>query len=184
MINKNFIFALSLLLIINFATESFAFGVVSPYFEGNDFLIAPGEVKTAKLNLQNMVGNEDIKVKVVMIKNDGVGSVNEQVYLVRAKTGDTAVPINIRIPNNAPVGATYSVIVGFESVKDGGDGAVSFGTGIETKIPIRVVEYSLSPEEEPPKTNSYKIILITLAVIILITIIIFWLIARKKKMQG
>lgn len=184
MINKKFILGIaSLFLFFNMA-GIYSFGVESSYFSGNEFLIAPGEVRTAELVLQNLLeGAEDVRIKVVMIRDEGIASVVEQVYLVRAQTRDTSIPITIRIPEEAPLGTAYNVIVGFETVSGGGgEGAVSFTTGYETKIPILVVDASLTPKElAQEKEIPYKY-LIGALVIILIALIVWWIIKRKRKM--
>lgn len=180
--NKKIIFALSLLVFFIFLTEVSAFGVVSHYFEGNDFVIAPGEVKTAELVLQNMVGEEDIRIKVKMGNGQGIASVTEQIYLVRAQTSDTSVPITIKIPKDTSIGTKYKVVVEFETVTVGtGGGAVSFGVGIQTAIPVLVVSEEQSPKEAVEKKEIPYIIIIILAVLILLAAIIIWLIKRHRK---
>ena len=42
-----------------------AFGVSSPYWEGNPMNIARGDSKIVNLNLQNMVGDEEVNVNVI-----------------------------------------------------------------------------------------------------------------------
>ena len=68
-----------------------ASGVSSPYWDSdpaNPLKVYKGETKTINLNLQNMVGNEDLTYSVE-IKEGAVASLSGGVYIVKAHTSDT-----------------------------------------------------------------------------------------------
>ena len=168
---------------IIYIENSLAFGIVSPYFDGRNFLIAPGQVKSAELILQNMVGDEDVRIRTISVKDgDGIADIPEQAYLVPAKTSDTIVPITIRIPENAPIGAKYEVVVGFETTNNEGGGAVSLGTGIETKFIVEVVSLAMAPEIEPQKP-AYRNTIIAVIVLVVLALIVWFIIRRKKRIN-
>ncbi|MBI2452073.1 hypothetical protein HYV50_03265 [Candidatus Pacearchaeota archaeon] len=181
------ILSMSLILFSNilFLNSIDAFGVSSQYWYKPDYTPAafyPGETRTINLGLQNMVGEDDVTIRVKLIEGSEIASVNEKDYLVKAKTKDIPIPIEVSIPENTPINTTYKIVVSFIEVAPGGTGGVSLSTGIDTPIPVLVVEKPvevlLAPEEKP--INKWIIIGI---VIIMIIITVVLIIRKKRKIR-
>ena len=156
-------------------------GVASPVWQGNPLRISPGETKTVNLELQNMVGNEDVTIRAVLKRGFEIASTKEKEYFVKAGTKDVAVPVVVSIPDGVLVDTSYQVTVSFQTVTPGSSGRVALGTGIDTTFDVLVVEsepVALSPEKYPES----EIFLVIAVVIILIAIIlIVWFFSRRKK---
>ena len=54
------IFSITLFILLSYSV--FAFGVSSPYWDENPLYLKPGETKEVTMILQNMVGEDDIKM--------------------------------------------------------------------------------------------------------------------------
>ncbi len=129
-----------ILLVLTFANFVNAFGVSSPYWQGNPVIMYPGETKIVNLNLQNNVGTDDVTVKVVVIEGTDIARTEEEIYIVKAKTIDTYVPIRVSIPKDAQVAGTFPVKVEFRTVSTGGGGMVTFGTGMKVSFDVQITE--------------------------------------------
>ena len=148
-----------------------AFGVASPYYPGHPLVLAKGETQTVNLNLQNMVGDQDVNVRGYLAGGADIASLSKIDFLVKAKTSDTMVPVQISIPKDAQTGQTIKVTVGFLTVNTGGAGTVSLDTAIETSFDVQV-----SVETAKTSITIYVII----GIIILLILIIAVLLGKKK----
>ena len=158
-------------------------GVASPVWQGNPLRISPGETKTVNLELQNMVGDEDVTIKAVLKKGFEIASTKEKEYFVKAGTKDTLVPVVVSIPDDIQVDTTYQVIVSFLTVTSGSSGGVALGTGIDTTFDVLVVELqpiALAPEK-PEKLRSEIFSIIAAVIILTAIILIVWFFSRIKK---
>ena len=68
-------FVLLSILTINLVS---AFGVSSPVWRGNPLGVSPGKTGTAELTLQNMVGTEDVTVRVILKEGKEIAIVEEK----------------------------------------------------------------------------------------------------------
>ncbi|MDP4012724.1 MAG: hypothetical protein Q8R00_03920 [Candidatus Nanoarchaeia archaeon] len=179
------IMSISILLIILPLVS--AFGVTSPYWEGHVLSMKPGETKVISLILQNMVGEEDIRLGAKIGDGSDIASlVGNEIYKVPFGKKDVDVKIKITIPNNAPFGKTYEVAVLFSQLGEEEAGnMVQFTTAVGTRIPIVV---SPAGETNPVTAEvvsskaftefGTKTFLVFLIVAILVLILLF---VRKKK---
>jgi len=168
--NKIMKIILPIFLIVILISLVNAFGVSSPYWEGNPLTMAAGETKTVNLNLQNMVGEEDVNVKVEIKEGLEIASLKEDIYTVKSKTSDTFVPLKIKIPREAE-NTSYKLVAEVRTVTPGGEGgAVMLGTGMTVAFDVLV----------SGKVESNKFIIIIGACIILAIIIFIIIILRKK----
>ena len=148
-----------------------AFGVSSPYWDGNPLKMARGETKTVNLNLQNMVGDEDVTVKAVLVTGASITSLPEDTFVVEAGTADTMVPIKISIPKDAGVGDYGAVKIDFKTVQEDNSG-ITMGTGM-------TVYFDVVATSEVAETNTTMIIAVVIAIIVLVVII--WILLKKKR---
>ena len=148
----------------------YASGVASPYYGGHPLTMAVGESKIVNLNLQNMVGTDDVTFKAVVKQGSEIASLSKDTYLVNAGTYDTMAPLRITIPGDAIPGTIYSVVVEFKTVSTATGGGVAMGTGMDTSFDVVVAE------KEAKKFPATVLVI----VIIVILAIIAWILLRRK----
>lgn len=144
-----------------------AFGVSSPYWGDNPLQIYRGETKVVNLNLQNMVGSDDVTLRAEVTQGADIASLSEDTYTVPIGISDVVVPLKIRLDRDSP--SASSVEVQFKTVATDDDGIVTLGTGMV--VGFQVVEV----EREGLSTIAWTII--GLAVILVVVIVFL----RKKR---
>ena len=156
------------LMLISFVS---AFGVSSPYWEGNPLHMAKGETKTVNLNLQNMVGEGDVDVKAILVQGSEITSLPKEVYTVKQGTSDTMVPVKISIPKDVSIGETNLVRIEFKTIQDNTKG-ISMGTGM-------AVSFDVIATQEVKEADTTTVIALVVGIMLLA--IILWLVLKKKK---
>lgn len=147
-----------------------AFGVSSPYWDGNPLVLARGESTTVYLNLQNMVGEEDVKVKAELVQGQDVTELPKEMYLVGAGTSDTLIPLVISVSKDAVPGDSQTIRIEFKTVQDDISG-ISMATGM-------TVAFNVVAGQDIVETNMTMIIALVVGVIILA--LILWFIFKNK----
>lgn len=175
--NKTILVFISVFLILFLTAFASAWGVSSSYWdkganEPSPLAIYSGETKTVDLNIQNMVGNEDIVVKAEIKKGLEIASLEKDTYSVKLGTSETA-PLKITAPSAI---GTYKVEVEFKTITSGGTGGVAMGTGYTVSFDVVVSE---KPEEKPKAAGT--LIEVILAVVIIAIAVVTYLIIKKKK---
>ena len=143
-----------------------AFGISSPYWQGNPLTMEKGEAKTIDLNLQNMVGEEDITVKAEITQGADIAFLEQDTFFIKAGTSDTIIPLKITIPSNIKED-NKTIKIDFKKISND-KGGVVIGTGMSVYLDITTKEDS--------KKSNYLLIILGAALIIILIIII-----RKKK---
>jgi len=164
-----------ILLILAFVQLISGFGVSSPYWEGNPMVLSPGEEYEINLNLQNMIGDDDLLIKAEMIKGGDIAKIKEGIYEIKAHTSDTMAPLTIKIPRDILVPQTKRIHIEFKSVTPHETGMVTMGTGMSVKFDV-LIQGSPIKREIPWAT-----IIISIGIII-IAIVIIILIRRRKRL--
>jgi hypothetical protein len=149
----------------------YASGVASPYYGGRPLTMAAGETKVVNLNLQNMIGTEDVTFKAAVKQGSEIASISRDTYLVRAGTYDTMAPLVITLPGDAIAGTVYKVAVEFKTVSTTAGEGVAMGTGMDIAFDVVVAE----------KVSKFPTTTVLVIVIIVIIIIIAWIMLKKKK---
>jgi hypothetical protein len=158
-----------------------AFGVA---YSENNLRLFPGQEKDVELRMQNMVGDDEIQLSVVLRDSAGIASLKEKVYTLLAKTESMPVAVRIKIPKDAQIGEKYVVIVAFDTAASGEGGGVSLGTGMDVKIYVEVVqEYFVEPQLSPMKEN-FNLIIAGIISLIVIVIVVLIILKRRKKGSG
>lgn len=165
-----FIISIAFLLV---TTMISAFGVSSPYWEGNPLTISKGETTEVRLNLQNMVGEEDLSVKAEITEGRDIASMNERIYDVKAHTDDTYTYVTINVPAEANF-STKRVTVDFKTVANGEGDAVTLGTGMTITFEVRI-------GEEVKEASPLRAIIIISAIILLLIILAIILLRKRKE---
>lgn len=147
-----------------------AFGVSSPYWDGNPLELSAGDKEIVTLNLQNIANaNDDVDAEVKIIEGSDIASLEQELYTVKAGSSENCF-LTIEVPSNAKVGDVYSVKVETKTITPGDAGMVSMGTGMTTAFNV-VVNGS-------KETNGawYYVI----GAILVIVVVYFIVVAKKK----
>lgn len=160
----------SFLLSIMMVSLVSAFGVSSPYWNDNPLQMARGEVKTVDLNVQNMVGDEDVRVIAEIKEGSDISSLGKTDFIVKAGTSNTIIPLRIEFPEDTTPGESKKVKIEFKTTSPGE--GISVGTGM-------LIAFDVVAKDEVAKDNRTSMILI-LSVIVLLIVLTIFLIRRKR----
>lgn len=166
--NKIPTIALVFLMTINLI---YAFGVS---YDPTPITMAAGETKIVNLNLQNMVGDEDLTAKIEIKEGSEIANLEKDTYLVKANTYDTYVPIKIKIPKKETQD-NYKIAVDVKTITPGQTGTVSLGVGTGATFYINVAG-------EIKSRLNMKIIFVIIIIIFIIPLI-FLLKKKFKKIK-
>ena len=144
------------------------FGISSPYWEGNPLTMKPGETKIIDLNLQNMVGDEDVTVKAEIIQGEDIVYLKQDTFFIKAQTSNTLVPLEITIPNSIK-DSDKSIKIDFKRVSSEAQG-VTIGTGMSIYFDIVI------NKEQNKKIN----LLLIIGIGAVLLLVILWRILKKK----
>ena len=169
----SFILISTILLLIS-TVSAVAIGL--PYWEGNPFVISPGQTGTVNLTIQNMVGEEDITMKAEIIQENEIASLKKDEYFIPISR-DAQVPIKITIPYNATLNTTHKVKVSFKTVTPSSEGGVTIGIGIVSTFDVLVKE---GVKEQPKEKLETKTLII---ISIIVLIIIIAIVLKKQKLK-
>lgn len=169
--NKKYLIVASMMIALIAVSMVSAFGVSSPYWEGNPLSMPKGSVKTVNLNLQNMVGNEDVTVEAKLVEGSGITSLDETRFTVPAQTSDIMVPLEISMPEDAATGDIKTVKIEFKTVSSD-EGGIAMGTGM-------TILFEVVASEEVAEDNTAMVVTIVIAIAVLLAIL--WFLSRKKK---
>ena len=185
-LKKRLIYVIAVfVLIIIFNNNVNAFGVSYSYLcSESPVIVNPGKETKVAFGLQNMnvKDGEDMNVLVRFKNNEGISSLENDKYLVKANTKDTKVLVDLKIPDDAEIGKNYDIVLDFIVNPKESPGGVVFGIGNEVKICVLVEKYiapALSPEEI--KVKNLRLILIGLGILIVIVLVIIIIILRYRK---
>jgi len=166
-----------------------AFGVATPYWDDNPLRMYPGESAEVTLNLQNMVGSEDVTLSAEFTKDgNGIATfVGGLEYLVPFGRDDVPVLISIDVPETDTVGGTRYIELAFSQVSTDNGGMVSVVGGFNTKFPVYVVAeeestfYLAPPVEEESGEEKDRGVWYLVGAIVIIIIVILWILLRRRR---
>jgi len=151
-----------------------AFGVSSPYWEGNPLKMYPGESKIVNLNLQNIAAaSESVTVKLEILQGSEIASLDKNEYIVEAGSNKD-VPLNIKVPSDATIGTKYTVKISTTTLSEGTAGGVGMSTGMLTVFDVMVTEKTVA---EPKSNVNIYLMIIAIAVVL---IAIIYVLSRKR----
>ena len=162
-----------------------AFGVTTFYWDEKPLVMYPGETKDVYVELQNVDGTKDITLKASMGDNSIATIIDpNNEYFVPLGSKDIKVNINMKIPEDAPLGSKYDISVSFKEVTETDKGKMlQIAGAIGTSIPVVVKSPDEVSIETPSFTNSKNtpITYLWVLIIIIIVIIGFIILFKKKK---
>lgn len=182
---KIFTFAIVLLIVAPFAS---AFGVSSPYWDEKPLVMYPGQSTELQLQLQNMVGNEDMKLTAYVVEGADIARLTDEetVYKVPLGKKDVKVNLKVDVPEAAKLYGSYSVKVQFKQIAEEQGGAVGLSGSVIQTIPVFIKseeELGSQPvivQEENKPMSLFPIFAIALVVLILVAIVGIPLLRKKK----
>jgi len=163
-----------------------ALGVASPYWKDHPLKISPGESEIFNLNLQNVVDEEDIIMKVSLVADgNGIAKLveGEKEYLVKAGTYDTYIPVEIKIPKNFGYGTVEVQIDLTPLIKQEGGNMVDLSTKITQKIPVEITgedKSKITPQTQGTIVKIVIFIIISFVVLLILIFLIVRFLAKKK----
>lgn len=158
------------LILISFISAS---GIVSPYWRDYPLEMHFGETKTANFVLQNMVGNEDITVKVELKQGTDIASLEKDTYTAKAGTSDTIIPVKITIPKDYGK-SLQQITLEVKTLAPEQEGMITLGTGWTTSFNVIISEKPIS------KNLLIGLIIALISVLIVLVLIILVLLLKKK----
>ncbi|MEM4703050.1 MAG: hypothetical protein QXP53_01010 [Candidatus Pacearchaeota archaeon] len=181
LVRINLTFGMLVAIVILTLSNVSAFGITSPYWKERPLELAPGEIATVTLQLQNMVGNENLRVRAEIINGTEIAEIIDpnKEYYVPLGVKNVTVNIRIIIPTSAPEGKEYTIGVAFTTIKPSRTGGVEVGTSIEKYFPVIIKTPTQPAPVQEKKFPTLLIVVITIVIIVIIFII--WLLTRKKK---
>ncbi|MEK6906961.1 MAG: hypothetical protein AABW45_00360 [Nanoarchaeota archaeon] len=140
------ILSMFLLVILSYNVNSF--GVSSPYWDENPLYVNPGEIKEITMVLQNMVGDQDMKVIADLDSGKEIASLLDKSTTYNVPLGSSSIPVKIKInvPENAKPGQEWQVGVSFKTIVES-SGGVGIGGAVSKGFKVIV-------KEEPKTTGS------------------------------
>ncbi len=161
-----------------------SFGVSTPFWGEHQLVIAPGETKDAYVELQNMVGDENMTLKAEITKGSEIATLIDPSteYFIPFGTRDVKVNIRVTIPKNAPLESAYNIEVSFKQITEAQGGMMQMAGGVGTTIPV-IVRLPTSPTGQAIKENEWnnKASIAVLTLLIALLFIIGYATIKKRK---
>ncbi len=160
-----------------------AFGVTSPYWKDAPLIINEGETKDIELELQNMVGKEEIILKAEIKNGKEIAELTDSspIYIVPLGKKDIKVKIKISIPKETKE-EKYELSVLFKQIKKDEEGTIQFSPSITKSLPIIINKEKVIEKTE--KKDSlfliFPILIMILTLIITVILLITRAVKRKK----
>jgi len=164
---------LSLYVVLLLLALSFAhgFGMASSYLEDKTMLLAPGEVREYKIELQNNDPNAK-KVKFDLISDIATIKNEQEFYLVGGDNIKETVTLVIKIPGNVQIGKEYSVKYSAVPTSDSGT-PISLNIKFNNEFKVVVSEKELEVEEKKSNLGNFPVIIILIVVFLAAILLIF-----------
>src|SRR3989338_1687592 len=181
---KIIMYALLLTIIANFVS---AFGITSFYWEPDRSLsLLPGETRNVELQLQNMVGSEDITVSAEVTEGKEIAVIldTSNIYKVSAGHKDVYINLKITMPENYLPGQKTTVTVSVKDVGEGEGGMMDFGTAVLTSFPVVQGQSSVPVEIQKSTVKEKSMVLyfvLPIALISIVAIAVIMLFVKRRK---
>lgn len=182
---KIIVYVMLLALIANFAN---AFGITSFYWEPDRPLsLLPGETRNVELQLQNMVGNEDITVSAEVLSGSEIAVITDpsNIYKVPAGHKDVYINLKVTMPENYKPGQKTTVTVSIKDVAEGEGGMMDFGTAVTTSFPVIQGQSSVALEiQKSPAEKKSIVPYLVLAALLAAAVVTATLFVNRSKFSN
>lgn len=160
-----------------------AYGVSSPFWDTRPLVIQPGHTQEVTLQLQNMLGGEDIIFRASVEEGKEIVTIigdEDLDYYVPYGSKDVTVKLKVTVPEDAE-GKTYKVRILFKQRPvETDEGMVQLAGGIGTSFPV-IVEVPKLPAKEPLFSGTT---LLVSTGILLSGAVTAYLLFRRRKEEG
>ena len=183
------VFGVLLLFITIFSLNVNSSGVSSPYWDENPMYVQPGEVKEFSYTLQNMVGNEDLTMKVELEGNSGIMQFvdKETIYSVPLGRSNVPVMVKITVPKDAKEGDQWDVGVRFTTISKNKGQPVTIGAafskGFKVIVGKPIVDENINTEISKSLLSNQVIGFLILVVILIVLLIALKYFHKKRLNQ-
>lgn len=183
---KIIMYVMLLVLIANFVS---AFGITSFYWDPDRPLsLLPGESRDVELQLQNMVGTEDITVKAEIQEGNEIAVITDasNIYNVPAGRKDVYIHLKVTMPEDYQQGQKSTITISVKDVGEGEGGMMDFGTAVSTSFPV-IQGQSSAPVEiqkSPAEKKSMVPYVVSGVLLLVLVIVVVFSVRRKKPSSG
>ena len=167
-----------------------AMGVSSPFWDENPMYAQSGEVREFRYLLQNMVGDDDIKIKAELESGTEIMKFLDENTIYDVPLGRSDIPVNMKIvvPENAKDGDSWQVGVKFITITEAKEGAVSIGIAYSKGFKVVVGDKAspgskvvISGTTTKPVLSNEALGFLALVVILVILALIVKYVHKKRK---
>ncbi len=129
-----------------------AFGVTTHYWNDKPLIMHPGQTMDIDVELQNMVGDEDIRLQAEITEGSEIATLidPDSVYAVPLGRKDIKVNIRVAVPENVALEDSYTIQVSFKQVAEEEGKMVQMTASVGATIPVVIK----SIEEVPPVVST------------------------------
>lgn len=187
--NKNTIIIIGIMLIMSSMVSGFA--ITKSHSTNSPLIIMPGEKGEAWIEIQNMIGTEEVKAEITITEGQEIISNEEEIEKeIKIKTGERKkVIIELEMPSDAELGRTMEVELTI-MMKNENEGLLTFNSEITQRITIMTgkpaaevenIPVHYEQQEKPLRKNYDKLLVATTAIIaVLIVVKVMIMINRRK----
>lgn len=177
-INKNKIIT-GIIVMFFFIGLGSAFSVSAPYMENKELILPLGEnLKALEFVLQNSGATANVNIRVRILEGSEIAKITDLSNIYTVVPGDKVpVHIEIKIPEQAQIGDSYHVKLGFSTETGEQGGIFGFGVEIEQNFDVITGEAIQTPKEGKSSWLTYLILGI-IALVIIMAIVL-----KKKKKE-
>jgi hypothetical protein len=183
---REMMFGICIVLVLSFMSFISAFSVAMPYMENKQLYLYPGSTTDLQFILHDSGGTENINARVTIIEGSEIIEIidSSNIYVVIPGPGKhTPVNFRITIPENARIGDSYHIKLGFAA--EAGAGSFAFGSEIEQNFDVIIGEKAVEPavikEEEEGEILLKSFLFYGIIIFIFIIILIIFFVIRGRK---
>jgi len=164
-----------------------AAGISSPYWDENPLYVKAGDVKEFNYLMQNMVGDEDLKMQVSLEGTSGIMQFveNKSIYSVPLRSSDVPVKMRVIVPTDAKEGDEWEVGVRFTTISSNTEGkpvviGSAFSKGFRVIVEKQKIEENVNGNATKVLMNNKLIGFIILVIVLLILVFTTKYFYKKK----
>ena len=164
-----------------------AFGVTTYYWETNPLIMYPGQTKNINVELQNMVGGADLRLKAELTEGMEIATLidPDEEYLIPFGRKDIKVNIKVVIPENVPLEDKYYIKIAFKEAATEEGKMLQMASSVGATIPVVIKSIEEVPAEQEQiqlqEEEQVSVTTIVVLSLVILAIIIGYIIFKFKK---
>ena len=176
---------------ILFVSPVLAFSISAPFMENDQLNLLPGDTRDLKFIMQNGGGaTEDINVRVELLEGFAIAELTDPDDIFLVSPGDKIeVNLKITISEDTPIGYTQKVRLGFSTSSPSDSGSFTFGSNIEQRFDVVIVEQApeLEPVQQPEQDQEIEsnltVLWLIIGLVVVALIIVVIIMAKRRKTE-